>query len=505
MRSFLSLARRGDYAAAASYLDLSGLPGAERGAAGERLAREFHVVLDRTLWLDLDALSDRPEGIEDDGLPAGRDRVGTIRTRSGPADLLLARVTGAEGGRVWRVSSSTVRHIPEFYAEHGYPAFVDRLPREFVAWRAFDTDLWQWIGLLALALAAWLLAFSVTWVLRRLVLLLVHRTETDLDNRVADALNHPLRLTVTLYLFLASSYWLRLAVPVQGFIVRAAHGLTVILVTWMLLRVVDILTRAAQERMLREERRGAVSMVNLGRRAAKVVIVALGILGLLQNLGFNVTGIVAGLGIGGLAVALGAQKTLENLFGGVALTVDRPIRVGDFCRFGDKTGTVEDVGLRSTRVRTPDGTVISVPNAELASIEIENFTVRDRFRLLAVLGVRYETRPDQLRRLVETIGAALAAHPKVAPDPLRVRFVGFGASSLEIEVLAFVVTQDVNEFYSVREELLLRIMDLVAEAGTSFAFPSQTLYLGRDALAERESPFAPGSAARRPQREGAAS
>jgi MscS family membrane protein len=269
--------------------------------------------------------------------------------------------------------------------------------------------------------------------------------------------------------------------------------------------VVDALTGSLAERLARDGRRSGLSTVVLTRRVLKVVIIFLGLLALLQSQGFNVSAIVAGLGIGGIAVALAAQKTLENVFGGVALTVDRPIRVGDLCRFGDKTGTVEDVGLRSTRVRTPDGTVISVPNAVLASIEIENLTVRDRFRLYAVLGVRHETTPDQIRWLVGSIGAALAAHPKVMPDPLRVRFIGFGASSLDIEVFAFVATRDVDEFSAVREELFLRIMDLVAEAGTSFAFPSQTLYLGRDATADRGAAVATGSAARRPQGEGAVS
>ena len=155
MREFLSLARRGDYEGAARHLDLSAVPAEELAERGPRLARELHIVLDRTLWVDLDALSDQPEGLEDDGLPPGRDRLGTIRARGGAVDLLLARVPAAGGGMVWRVSASTVERIPELYAQHGYPPFVERLPREFVDWGFLGTDLWQWIGLLALAPAAW--------------------------------------------------------------------------------------------------------------------------------------------------------------------------------------------------------------------------------------------------------------------------------------------------------------------------------------------------------------
>jgi len=480
MREYFSLARHGDYEGAARSLDLSAVPAGEQAELGPLLARELHIVLDRTLWVELDALSDRPEGLEDDGLPPGRDRLGTIRGRGDPVDLLLARLPAQGGEKVWRVAASTVARIPELYAKHGYPPFVDRLPRQFVDWRVFGTDLWQLIGLLALAPAAWGFAFLVAWIILRIARSFARRTTTDLDDRIVESVHRPLRFAATVYLFLAGAYGLRLDVPVLGFLVRASRVLTILLVTWVFLRLVDILTRAARERMVREERRAAVSMLDLSCRAAKVLIVALGLLGLLQNLGFNVSGIVAGLGLGGVALAFAAQKTVENLFGGVSLSLDQPIRVGDFCSFGGRMGTVEDVGLRSTRVRTLERTVVSVPNGQLAAVEIENHTERDRFRVFTTIGVRYETSPDQIRRLVGSIRELLAAHPKVIQDPLRVRFVGFAASSLNIEIHTFVDTREVEEFFAIREELFLGIMDLVAATGTGFAFPSQTLYLGRD-------------------------
>jgi len=482
VREYLARARRRDYEGAARYLDLSAVSAADAAERGPRLARELHVVLDRALWVDLDALSDKPEGLAEDGLPPGRDRLGAVRGRGGPVDLLLARVPAAGGVLVWRVAASALERIPELYAQYGYPSFVERLPREFVDWGVFGMDLWQWIGLVALLPAAWLLAFLVAWGLLFLARLLARRTTTGVDDLIVESIHRPLRLAATLYLFLAGSYWLRLDVPVQAFLVGVSRGLTILLVTWVCLRLVDILTRAARERMVREERRAAVSMLDLGCRVAKVLIVALGLLGLLQNLGFNVSGIMAGLGLGGVALAFAAQKTVENLFGGVSLSLDRPIRVGDNCKFGTRTGVVEDVGLRSTRIRTPERTVVSVPNGLLATIEIENLTELDRFRLFATIGVRYETSPEQIRLLVARIREMIAAHPKVVPDPLRVRFVGFGASSLDIEIHTYVATRDVEEFSAIREELYLRIMDLVAEIGTGFAspYPSQALCLGRD-------------------------
>jgi MscS family membrane protein len=154
--------------------------------------------------------------------------------------------------------------------------------------------------------------------------------------------------------------------------------------------------------------------------------------------------------------------------------------VGDFFRYGDQVGTVEDIGLRSTRVRTLDRTVVTIPNAEFSNLRLENYARRDRMRLWSMIGVRYETTPDQLRYLLAGLRQILLAHPRVTDEPARVRFVGFGAYSLDIEVFAYVDTPDWSEFLGVREDLYLRFMDAVKEAGTSFAFPSSTTYVGRD-------------------------
>ena len=201
---------------------------------------------------------------------------------------------------------------------------------------------------------------------------------------------------------------------------------------------------------------------------------------MLDNFGFNVTALVAGLGVGGIAVALAAQKSIENLFGGIMLYADRPVRVGDYCGFGGRTGVVEEIGMRSTRIRTLDRTVLTVPNAEFSSLQIENFAKRDFIRLSTTLGLRYETTPDQLRHVLIELRRLLYGHPMVSNDPARVRFTGFGAFSLDLEITAYVTTSDWAEFLGVREDLYLQMMDLVEASGTGFAFPSQTLYLGKD-------------------------
>jgi len=199
-----------------------------------------------------------------------------------------------------------------------------------------------------------------------------------------------------------------------------------------------------------------------------------------DRLGIPVYGIIAGLGVGGLAIALAAQPTIENLIGGLSLFADKSIRVGDLCRCGTDEGTVETIGIRSTWLRGVDRTLTTIPNAALSKMPVVNFGQRDQTLIQSVIGMRYETSPDQLRYLLVKIREMLLGHPCIHPESARARFIGFGACSLDIEVFAYVKTRDRAEFLGIREDVLLRVMDIVGQSGSGFAFPSQTLYLGRD-------------------------
>jgi len=181
-----------------------------------------------------------------------------------------------------------------------------------------------------------------------------------------------------------------------------------------------------------------------------------------------------------LAVALAIRPTLENLIGGIVLYLDQPVRVGDFCSFGDKTGTVEAIGVRSTKLRALDRTLITVPNAALADMQLINWAKCDRMLINATIGLRYETENDQLRHVLVKFREMLHAHPKIHSDTVRVRFADFGQSSRDIGVRIYALTQDFNEFHAIREDVLLRMSEIVKESGSSFAFPSQTLYMGHD-------------------------
>jgi MscS family membrane protein len=222
-------------------------------------------------------------------------------------------------------------------------------------------------------------------------------------------------------------------------------------------------------------------LLQLAEKLCKVLAVVAGALVILYLAGINIAAAITGLGIGGIAIAFAAQKTLENLFGGIMIISDRPIRVGDFCRAGDTLGTVENIGLRSTRIRTLNRTVVAIPNGQLALVNLENFARRDKIWFHHHLSLRYETTADQLRYVLAEIRKMLYGHPKVESTSARVRFVGFGNSSLNLEAFAYVLETEYADFLSIQEDLLLRVMDIVEASGSSIAFPSQTTYLATDA------------------------
>jgi len=476
---YLTACREGDYERAARYLDLRRIEPAAREARGPELARQLKVVLDRELWVPVDELSTDPRGDTEDGLAAHVERIGAVQGSRGPIDVDLARVR-QNGTRLWLFSAATVARVPDLYELHGYGPLERYLPDPFFELRMLEVLLWQWVALLAIVVIAWLLSYLGAAALLAALRPMAARTETDLDDRLFDTPAPPVRLLLGIFVFWVGARALGLAVPVQELVGALSRAFVLVAITWLLMRLVNVAADVIQQRLEARGQEQAVPLVAPGRKTVKAIVFLIAFVAVLDNFGFNVTALVAGLGVGGIAVALAAQKSIENLFGGIMLYADRPVRVGQFCRFGDKVGTVEEIGMRSTRVRTLDRTIVTIPNAEFSSIQIENFARRDFIRLFAVLGLRYETTPEQLRHILVEIRRLLYAHPMVSNDPARIRFIGFGAYSLDLEIFAYVTTADWAEFLGVREDVFLRIMDLVEASGTGFAFPSQTLYIGKD-------------------------
>jgi len=479
---YIAAARAGDYERAASYLDLSDLAPDDAAERGAILARQLKIVLDRKLWIDVEAISDHPQGLLEDGLPEDRERIGVIQTREGPADIRVRRsVDPATGVATWRFSPRLVERISELYDEFGAGPLGYRMPPALYKPRFLEVELWQWLMIVIVGFAAYGIAVLVTGLIFALMRRSTRRKGGPPENDPIVTVRVQMRLSLALAVFLLIILFVvRLPIPARHVMLGIGRVVMVILVTWALIKLTDALWTRAKDRLQREDRRSSIGLAVLGARLTRAALAILGGIVVLQQIGFNVNGILAGVGVGGVALALAAQKTISNLFGGFSLATDQPVRLGDFCRFGDKSGWVEDIGMRSTRIRTLDRSVLTIPNSEFAEVQIENLSLRDRIRLLAELGLRYETHPDQMRHVLEGLRTMLAADPRVVQDSVRVRFIRFGAYSLDIEVTAHIATADSDLFMAIREELFLKMMDIVSESGTGLAFPSQTIYAAHD-------------------------
>jgi MscS family membrane protein len=468
---FLKACRDGAYDRAAAYLDLSRLKPRDRPVAGPTLARRLKVVLDHTLWLDAEALSDEPNGHRDDGLPPNRERIGTIRTARGSVDVFLDRVPREDGVLIWKIAALTVAQIPALDQEFGYGPLGEWLPAPLFEISFLAVELWQWVGLVLLLVVAIFFAWVLTAVMARLVRPLEHRWHNRLEGKWGQVLVRPVRLASAITFFYLGSFLLALPLAVQRLFTASAQGLVSAALAWLALRFIDVLMVRLEDLLVARGRATAVAALPLARRTAKVIVLAIAGLVLLQNFGFNVTGVIAGLGVGGLAVALAAQETVRNFFGGLALIADQPVRVGDFCRFGDKMGTVEDISIWSTRVRTLERTVVSIPNGQFVGMQLENFARRDRSWLHTIIGLQYGITPEQVRGVLTALRTMLAAHPQVHHETARVRFVAFGGPALHLEISAYILTAELDTFLAIREDIFLQIMDLIEHSGGKMAAP----------------------------------
>ena len=477
---FLEAAQAGNYSIAAQYLQMSP---AHRQTQGDAMAMKLNVAMNSSFAGSLRP-SRQPEGTLQEDVPSDRQKLGTMVSGDSEAELELVRVTDPNAGRIWLISSDTLSRIPELYDQIVARRVETRLPAWVVRHQLAGMPLWQWFALVLLipvaAAVGWVLLVALEvpllwWVKKQVQGFWQWRSVSGPEWLLGGTLVHRI---------LAS--YLGMPLLPRHYYLQVTAVLIVIGANWILWRVIRWFLHRVRNRALAHGHGGTGSLMLLGERLVKAAVVMLAAFVILGILGFNMSTALAGLGIGGLAIGFGAQKTIENLFGGVSVLGDEVIRVGDVCRFGDRTGTVEDIGLRSTRVRTEERTLLAIPNGTVATINVENLSRRDKMLFKTVLGLRTETTPDHLRYVLSEIRRILYSHPKIETKTVRVRLTELASSSINVELVCYVLTQDFNEFAAVREDLLLRIMHLVEDSGTGFALPSQTLYLGRDSGLEKD-------------------
>ena len=424
-------------------------------------------------------LSNDPAGETGDGLAPELDEVGSLGGAD-PAPILLQRTESEEGTAYWQVAEETLQALEVSTAD------VEASVAAPVESTIGGAPLADWLKLIALLAAA----FAVIWLASVAVLALLRRILSS-ESPVYHLLNAalpPLALFLSFVAFRVFGEDAPVSIFARQTLLRYLGILALVALAWLLLRVVDAIAAFLTQRMERVERRQAASVIVFARRVIKVIVLALALIGILDTLGFNVTTGLAALGFGGLVLALGAQKSVENLVGTVTVLADRPVQVGDFCRVGEVTGTIEDIGIRSTRLRTNERTVVTIPNGDFSSERIENYSLRDRFLFEVTIGVEYALSAERLRQTVSIIENALAEHPRVLDDPRRATLRHFAADSLYIETFAYIDTHDYPESLAIRQELLLDIYRRLEEADIAIAFPTRTLYLRSDAPDEEVRP-----------------
>ena len=488
VQGFIEAIADENYTKAALYLNLD----RKQKKQGEQLAHTLQRLLDHGGKINpYSLINDTYNGRDDDNLGPDLDRIGSATVNGENFDLFLEKTEDPSGGPVWLFSSTTVQRIPVEIEQASTPLVDQALPQAAVKRKWGGVPVGHWLGLLLIALLsymlAWCLVYAVQFVLRNTW----RRAKDEPIAGIIIAFTLPLQLYLALLFFFEFSQRAGISIIVrQRFsVLTVIMGLGVfILLLW---RLVDVLGHFLERRMIRYQHQAGLSAVLFLRRGAKIAVFVFGIIALLSTLGFDVTTGLAALGVGGLALALGAQKTVENFVGSVTLLADQPIRVGDFCKVGDTLGTVENIGMRSTRIRTNDRTVVTIPNGDFSSQRIENYAHRDRIWFHPTFGIRCDTSPDQIRYLLVELRSILYAHPKIDPESARVRFIGVGTSSFNLEVFSYVLTREYDEFLEIQEDLLLRMMDVIDASGSGFAYPSQTVYLGRDTgLAEEKKKVA---------------
>ena len=471
---FIKAAEREDYQRATRYLE-SHQPEKKRA----ELARLLKIVLDRGVALDLNKLSKNPEGNLDSSLPPNMENVGVAKYGNESLDILLRRVPLKGSPPIWLFSSETLLSIPEAAEQLERPLAERIWPKWLQETRFLSVPLTQWVGIpLVMPLLwvfSWLLARGLFRVLRPFSLRLIK----DLSGEDVAQISRPI-------IFLIFALLMRILAPLGALVLYrifwkgAGNVLIILALTWFLIRLTSLIKKVTILRMRQAGYFSRIALTELFNWLVKGLWVIAALLLILHQAGVDLTAAVTGLGIGGIAIAFAAQKTIENLFGTAMVISDQPIRIGDFCKVGDITGTVESIGLRSTRVRTLDRTLVTIPNGQLAGMSLENFAHREKFLFRHTFGLRYETTADQLRQVLAMLRQMLSEHPRVEPSTHRIRFVRFGNFSLDLETFAYVLTPTWEDFLETQEDLLFQVISIIEGSGTSFAFPSQTMYVAKD-------------------------
>ncbi len=464
---FLQAANKADYELASNYLE--GKQSARRKA---ELARSLHVVLNRGLKIGPDDLSKAPAGSLDDGLPANLEKVGTATFASESLDIVLRLTKTPDTSPIWLFSAETLLGVTAAANQLDLPWAEAIWPESFREIRFLSYPLFTWLNVLV----SIPLLVGIAWLLTRGLLRLLRPLDLRLSTKPGESVLAPIKWLLFLLIFaLLARIVATQAATAEGRIVvtSIANVLIIVAAGWLLVRLTKLLARLKTRQLRQVGLPGKIATVELSNWLLVSVWFIAGLFLILRSLGIELTAVIAGLGIGGIAFAFAAQKTIENLFGTVMVVADEAIQVGDDCQTGTIEGRVESIGLRSTQIRTLDRALVSVPNGQLAASSIGNLARRDKFLFRHKIRLGYETTADQLRHVLAEIRKMMLEQAKLEPATVTTRLIRFGDASLEVEAFAYVPTREEGVFLDIQEELLLRIMDIVEASGAAFYLPTE--------------------------------
>lgn len=454
----------------------------------DEFIHDFQMALDKGGRIDpILNISDNKDGNLVDMLTSDTEKVGTLEINGKELPLLLSKKISKDNITYWQISQETLKQIPKEIAQNqtlmmslsqnlGFDFFKGKL--------LFGYDVAHLLSLGVLLVVALVMVWLVVVMIYGALALLYPKLT---KRRFAIPPKMVLPLSVVILAYLLPEIMVQAGVPVilRSSVIRAKDVLAWLAMAWLVLRLIDAVFKRAESISVKKKRPEQVSILTLLRKVAKLVMIILAVIIILGNLGFDLTTGLAALSLGGLALAFGAQKTIENLIGSVVVVADRPIHVGDFCRFGDKEGHVIDIGIRSSRIRTLDRTIVTVPNGEFSAMQIENYTARDMYHFLHHLYLQRDASPNELKRLTAGLKAYLLTHPHTNHEWTQVRLSELRQDCFVVEIRCYVVADNVRMFYDKQSELMVDVLLEVENYQVKHALPSQSIQLNQSDETER--------------------
>jgi len=469
---FLAATEKFDYELAAQFVDLRNLPHAVRQFDGNELARQLDFVIQRGMKIDINHLSKKTTGQVVDGLPDYRDELGHLVSDDEEQVLYMQRVPGLDDNYIWKISNASIALVPELYDFFSYPDWVEKIREHLPGDASFlGIELFKWVIVLGVAI----ILLPIFWLIGFILSRLISKPGAPLYPQIHKLFTRPLPLITVMLINGTLLNELGMGAKAQALV--QSRTLMTMAVVWITFSIIDLFRARRREKFLAQGRADAHILGRPLANALKLFTLLAAVLVWLNNSGVEISALLAGLGIGGVALALALQKPIEDLLGAVSLYSQQPMQTGDLCKYGNVLGRIEEIGLRTTRIRTLNNTLVSIPNCIIAHGAIENYSERETMLYHPDLPLRYNTTPEQMQAIIDNIDHMARSHEKVIEDSVRIRFTEFTENAMIIKARIYVDESDFSSYLEVVGELNLSIMKIVQDNGAHFAQGATTIMM----------------------------